>query len=210
MKIIVLGHRGNVGKPLVEVLEYAGHQVIKVSRSSGDYQLDYTNTEAIEVFYQEVGTFDAVILVAGRDGYFGPIDSVGYEEFKYSFDRKMMGQFNMVQIGKKYINKGGSFILTSGFLSDVPNSNSLVLGTVNAAVNAFVKHFAELEKSVRINAVSPGVVSLEEDIALGNAKVNSTKLAQVYLQILEGNESGNIFKPWNLNLNGILYRNLLE
>ena len=199
-----------MGTPLVGVLEKAGHEVVKVSRSSGDYQLDYTNTETIEEFYKKVGSFDAVVLVAGRDGYFGPADSVGYDEFKFTFDRKMMGQFSMVQIGKKYINKGGHFILTSGFLSDVPNPNSLALGTVNAAVNAYVKHISMMENDLYINVVSPGVVTTEENIPNGNARVNGTELAHVYLKVLEGKEKGKVLKPWNLNIHGKLHRDLLD
>jgi NAD(P)-dependent dehydrogenase (short-subunit alcohol dehydrogenase family) len=210
MRIIVLGHTGNIGTALAPMLENAGHEVIRVSRSSGDYQLDYTDSSAIDQFYREVGQFDAVIVVAGRDGYFGPIETVGRNEFEIGFYRKMMGQFNMVLIGQKFINPGGFFILTSGFLSDVPNPNSLVLGTVNAAVNAFVKHAATmLPKGIRINVVSPGVV-VRHQPATGDARVNSTDLAEAYLNVLNSDMTGKTIRAWNLNYQGKLYRDLLD
>lgn len=45
---------------------------------------------------------------------------------------------------------------------------------------------------------------------IGNARVNSTDLANVYLKVIEGNESGKIIKPWNLEVDGKLYRELLD
>ncbi len=211
MRIIVLGYKGNIGGPLVAVLENEGHDVVKVSRSSGDFQLDYRDEKAIDAFYKKVGSFDAVITVAGRDGYFGPIESIGNPEFRIGFDRKMMGQFNMVLIGQKYINPGGVFLLTSGFLSNIPNPNSLVLGTVNAAVNAFAKHASTmLQNNIRINVISPGVVVTDKDPALGNARVNSTELAKVYLKALESEITGQTIRAWNINYNGKLYRDLME
>jgi len=211
MKIIVLGYKGNIGAPMVDVIEKAGHEVVKVSRSDGDYQLDYTNSKAIEAFYKEVGNFDVVITVAGGDGFFGPIENIGYDEFLMGFERKMMGQFNMVLIGKKYINPGGHFILTSGFLSDVPNPRSLVLGTVNAAVNSFVKHASTmLENQLKINVVSPGIVTNYPNIAKGSAQVNATELAKAYLKVLESNMTGQIIKAWNLEINGIILNDLMD
>ncbi|MBS2213973.1 short chain dehydrogenase [Carboxylicivirga mesophila] len=211
MRIIVLGYKGNVGRPLVDVLQKSGHEVLRVSRSDGDYQLDYTDSDAIEAFYKRIGQFDAVILVAGQDGYFGPMESIGKDEFAIGFDKKMMGQFNMVLIGQKYINQGGHFILTSGILSDVPNPNSLVLGTVNAAVNAFAKHASTmLERDIKINVISPGVVTTAPDTIIGHASVNSTQLAKAYEKVLHSHESGKVYKAWNLKAEGVLYRDLLD
>ena len=123
----------------------------------------------------------------------------------------MMGQFNMVLIGRKYINDGGHFILTSGFLSDVPNSHSLALGVVNSAVNAFAKHASQkLASNIKVNVVSPGVVTTNADVQLGSAQVYSPDLAKVYLKVLESNKNGETIKSWNLEVDGILYRDLMD
>lgn len=63
-----------------------------------------------------------------------------------------------------------------------------------------------MENDLYINAVSPGIVTTEENNPIGNARVSSTKLAHIYKKVLEGKEKGKVFKPWNLKVHGKLYR----
>jgi hypothetical protein len=42
------------------------------------------------------------------------------KEFRKGIDSKLMGQINLILIGRNYINPGGSFTLTSGVLTHDP------------------------------------------------------------------------------------------
>jgi nucleoside-diphosphate-sugar epimerase len=47
MKIVVIGATGTIGKAVVRLLKQK-HQIIAVSRSSGDYRADVTNKASLE------------------------------------------------------------------------------------------------------------------------------------------------------------------
>ncbi|HJF21885.1 MAG TPA: NAD-dependent epimerase/dehydratase family protein, partial [Mammaliicoccus lentus] len=54
MKIILVGAHGTIGSAVVTELEENGHEVIKVGRNSGDYQMDMTNVEDIKLMFQQI------------------------------------------------------------------------------------------------------------------------------------------------------------
>jgi hypothetical protein len=72
---------------------------------------------------------------------------------------KLMGQINLVLIGKEYLREGGSFTLTSGIASEMPARNGTCVAMINGAINSWVLGAAqELKQDRRINVVSPGLV----------------------------------------------------
>ena len=120
MKVIIFGSTGLIGKELVRQLSNQ-HEVIEVSRSSTEITADYTDENSLVKMFEKIGSFDALINVAGRDTQFVHADELTPENFIYGTQRKLMGQLNLVLIGQKYINKGGSFTLSSGYLNHYPN-----------------------------------------------------------------------------------------
>jgi len=62
---------------------------------------------------------------------------------------KLMGQINLVLIGKDYLSDGGSFTLTSGIASEHPARNGACVAMINGAVNSFV--LLQLRKLSRTN-----------------------------------------------------------
>lgn len=194
MKIIIIGATGTLGKKVTEALE-KDHEVIKAGSKSGDIQVDIGSTASIEAFYKRAGTFDAVISTTGA-GHFGPLNKMTDKEFRKGIDSKLMGQINLVLIGQHYINHKGSFTLTSGILGDDPVIGGSNLSAVNGAINAFV-HAASIElmNSVRINAVSPGVV--EDSPGLfssfpGHLPVAMDRVANGYVKAVLGASTGKI------------------
>src|SRR6476620_7395249 len=157
MKIVIVGATGTMGKYLVSAFE-KDHEIIRVASKGGDFQADITSTESITNLYKQVGSFDALISTAGPT-FVGPWQQLTDKEFRKGVEGKMMGQINLVLIGQHYINPGGSFTLITGALTHEPQKNFANASAANAAVEGFVKGAAiELEKGIRINAVSPGVI----------------------------------------------------
>jgi len=66
MKIILIGANGTIGELVQKALAGAGHEVVKVGRKSGDFQVEIENRESVRKLYQAVGSFDAVAIAAGE------------------------------------------------------------------------------------------------------------------------------------------------
>ncbi len=109
-----------------------------------------------------------------------------------------MGQVNLVAIGLNYLNDRGSFTLTSGILNRDPILWGASAAMVNGAIDGFVKAAAiELTRGVRINAVSPTVVSesLDKyaDFFRGFVAVPVHTVAQAYIKSVEGAQTGQVY-----------------
>ena len=111
--------------------------------------------ESIRAMFQSIGRVDAVVCAAGQ-AKFGSLDELTDADFVFSFSNKLMGQVNLVRIGREFISDGGSFTLTSGVLSLEPIKGSASISMVNAGLEGFVRAAAlELPRGIRVNVVSP-------------------------------------------------------
>ncbi len=145
---------GTIGKEVVKALARQ-HQIVKVGRRSGDFQVDIADKASIEQLFPKLGSFDAVICTAG-EARAGRLADLTDDDFMLGLTNKLMGQVNIVRIGRQYINVNGSFTLTSGVLSQEPMPGTAAISLVNAAVEAFARAAAlDLDRGLRINAVSP-------------------------------------------------------
>ena len=100
--------------------------------------------------------------------------------------------------GLKYINKGGSFTLTSGILSHDPIPMGTSAAMVNGAINSFVKSAAiEMPHHLRINAVSPTVLSESMNryapFFRGFESVPASRVALAYSKSVEGAQTGMVY-----------------
>ena len=109
-----------------------------------------------------------------------------------------MGQVNLVLHGITYVKDGGSFTLTSGILNRVPTTFGSSAAMVNGAIDGFVRAAAiELPRGLRINGVSPTI--LEESIKKyghlfdGYVAVSAADVARIYIQSVEGAQTGQIY-----------------
>jgi len=157
-KIVIVGATGTMGQYLANVLENENHEVIRVSRNTGDIRVDTSSTRSIEEMFEKIGSFDALISTAGPT-YVGPWKNLNDQTFRTGVEGKMMGQINLVLIGQHYINPKGSFTLITGALTHDPQINFANASAANGAVEGFVRAAAiELQNGIRINAVSPTVI----------------------------------------------------
>ena len=197
MKIIIIGASGTIGKAVTSTLK-ARHKIVRVGYSQGDYQLDISNEESIIDFFKSIGAFDALIATTGKV-HFGTLKDMNTEDFQLGLNNKLMGQVNLVRYGLKYINKSGSFTLTSGILNHDPIPNGSSASMINGALEGFVIGAAiEMSNNVRINIVSPTLLyeSLEKykDYFKGFIPVSVATATQAYIKSVEGKQTGQIYK----------------
>ena len=197
MKIIVVGASGTIGKAVVAALE-PRHEILRVGSKSGDVQADIRDIDAIRKLFEKTGRVDAVVSCAGKS-HMGEFAKLTEDEVMIGLKDKLMGQVNLVLIGRDYVNDNGSFTLTSGILSRDPVPMAACLSMVNGALNSFVPAAAiELPRGLRINVVSPGL--LEESAPAygpyfpGFDIVTSKRVANAYVKSVDGRLTGQVFE----------------
>lgn len=195
MRILIVGMAGNVGKTAVAELK-PRHEVITAGRSSGDVRVDLLDASSISAMYEKLGKLDAVVACAGH-AYYGPLATMNEAQFMMGLKDKLMGQVNLVLLGTSHVNDRGSFTLTSGVLDRDPILKGANGATVNAALKGFVTSAAiELERGIRINVVSPGLLQESakkyEGLFPGHETVSSARVGLAYAKSVEGAITGQV------------------
>lgn len=198
MKILVIGASGTVGQGIVNELS-RDHEVIRVGKTRGDFQVDLTVEESVRALFARTGRVDAVISATGGV-HFGALGEMTAEQFNSGLQDKLMGQVRLVLTGQKFVNPGGSFTLTSGILAQQPIRTGVNATAVNAALEGFVLAAATELKGLRINAVSPTVLTEALDsygpFFPGFESASASRVALAYRRSVEGVESGRVYRVW--------------
>jgi len=193
MKVLLVGATGTIGQRVRERLGN-DHEVIAAAYRGGDHQVDIADKASIEKLFAEVGDVDAVISTAGSAA-FAPLAEQSDEQFSLAWDNKLMGQINLLRVGRSHIREGGAVLLTSGMLASEPMPGSASVSAANGALNAFVKAAAlELGDSIRINAISPIFVKeTMEMMGMDSASgMSASDTAKAYQAALEGTATGQV------------------
>ena len=193
MKIIIVGASGTIGKGIVEVLA-PDHELVKVGFSGGDFQVDLASKDSIEKMFHDIGGADAVVSAAGV-ARFGAMDEQPDADYHLALSNKLLGQVNLVRVGREYLNDNGSFTLTSGMLSQRPVPGSASISMVNAGLEGFVRAAAlEMQRGMRVNVVSPIFVKeTMEAMGMDSADgLSALKTALAYKESVEGKRNGEV------------------
>lgn len=197
MKILIIGGNGTIGKKVRERLTEK-HEVLVAGRSSGHVTVDFSDSKSIKSMFESIGALDAIVAIAG-DAKWDKFDNLSEEDFYIGIKSKLMGQVNVVRIGKDYLNTNGSITLSTGILADDPVDMTTSAAMVNGAIHSFVKAVAlELENGIRINAVSSDLVEdayeKYKDYFPGNTPVPMHKIVDGYVKSIEGKITGRILR----------------
>ncbi|HHT7394371.1 short chain dehydrogenase [Klebsiella oxytoca] len=197
MKIIVIGASGTIGRAVAQELNQR-HEVIRVGRTQGDYQVDITSQQSVQSLFEKIGQVDAIVSATGNL-FFGPLATMTDRDFNQGLQDKLLGQIRLALTGQHYLNDGGSITLISGIVAHEPIAQGVNATTVNAGLEGFVRAAAcELPRGIRINLISPTV--LTESAAAydgffpGFASVPAASVAQAYRRSVEGVQSGRIYR----------------
>jgi len=197
MKILIIGGKGTIGKKVTERLSIK-HEVIVAGRNSGDVTVDFSDSKSIKSMFESVGKLDAIVAIAG-DAKWDKFNNLSEDDFYVGIKSKLMGQVNVVRIGKDYLNQNGSITLSTGILADDPVDMTTSAAMVNGGIHSFVKAVAlELENGIRINVVSSDLVEdayeKYKDYFPGNTPVPMRKIVDGYVKSIEGKITGRILR----------------
>jgi NAD(P)-dependent dehydrogenase (short-subunit alcohol dehydrogenase family) len=196
MKILLIGANGTIGSAIAQELGQR-HEIVRIGRTSGDEHVDISDSASIRTLFERIGRFDALICAAGNVK-FAPLAEMTENDFALGLQDKLMGQINLLLIGREFANDGASFTFTTGILNRDPIRSGASASLVNGALDAFVRAAAiELPRGMRINSVSPTVLVEAMDSYApyfrGFKPVPATDVALAYAKSVEGLQTGQTY-----------------
>lgn len=221
MRIALVGSSGTIGRATAELLEFRGHEVVGLSRSTNP-AIDITDPASVAPALAAAaasGPLDAVVSTTGG-GPFRPLPELTADDFRSTLADKALGQIVVAQEALALLRARitgqeqrpdaaadpGRFsvTLTSGVLSRVAVPTGVAAAAANGAVEAYVRTAAGLTGGVRINAVSPSVVteSLYDPAGEPNyapffpgiPSVPVSRVAEAVVRSVEGAETGQVIE----------------
>ncbi len=197
MRILIIGGNGTIGKRVRDHFKQ-NHEVLVGGRNNAEIAIDMADSDSIKTAFEQAGKFDAILCIAG-EAKWAKFDELTEDDYYIGFRSKLMGQVNIVRIGRKYLNQGGSITLSTGILADDPVEKTTSAAMVNGAIHSFVQAVnLEIEDEIRVNVVSLGVVEdayeKYKDYFPGHNPVSMRKAVNAYVRSVEGKGRGEIIR----------------
>jgi NAD(P)-dependent dehydrogenase (short-subunit alcohol dehydrogenase family) len=197
MKILIIGGNGTIGKKVADHLR-TDHEVITAGRTNGDVRVDISQSDSIKFMFEKVKIVDAILCIAG-EAKWADFNDLSEEDFYIGLRSKLMGQVNVVRIGRSYLHPNGSITLSTGILADDPVIKTTSAAMVNGGIHSFVQAVSlEIENGTRVNAVSLGVVEdayeKYRDYFPGHNPVPTNKVINAYIRSIFGKGNGEIIR----------------
>ncbi|MFT4567175.1 MAG: NAD(P)-dependent dehydrogenase (short-subunit alcohol dehydrogenase family) [Saprospiraceae bacterium] len=200
MKILIIGGTGTIGKEVVTHFT-SGNEIIIANRSSTDYSVDIADSNSLKSLFEKAGKVDAIIFIAG-EAKWEKFDELTEEDFYIGIRSKLMGQVNIVRIGKDHLTPNGSITLNTGILADDPVIKTTSAAMVNRGIHSFVQAAAlELKNGIRLNVVSTGVVENAykkyESYFPGHTPIPMNRMIRGYVRSVEGRGNGQVIRIYD-------------
>ncbi|MBT8209821.1 MAG: short chain dehydrogenase [Eudoraea sp.] len=199
MRILIIGGKGTIGQVVTEYFSKE-NEVIVAGRTSGDFKIDIADSTSIKKGLEQAGKLNAILCIAG-EAKWADFNELSEADYYIGLKSKLMGQVNLVRIGQHYLTPKGSITLSTGILADDPVVKTSSAAMVNGGIHSFVRAVSlEMEKGIRINAVSLGVVSdayeKYKDYFPGHNPVAMNKVVNAYVRSVKGKGSGEIIRVY--------------
>jgi NAD(P)-dependent dehydrogenase (short-subunit alcohol dehydrogenase family) len=195
MRILVIGATGLVGGAAADALEAYGDEVLRASKSS-ELAVDLTDAASITALFERVGSVDAVVSAVGSVP-FKPLAELTGEDYLSAYRGKVAAQVDVVRIGAAHVADRGSITLTTGILAREPIRTGAAAALANGALESFViSAAAELPRGLRINAVSPTVLTEATGYHAffpGFPPVSAADVGQAFVRSVHGVQTGQVF-----------------
>jgi NAD(P)-dependent dehydrogenase (short-subunit alcohol dehydrogenase family) len=171
-KIVIIGGSAGIGLATAKALASCGAEIVIASRSKARLnaataqigngavgrQLDVTDVQAIEGFFDTVDPFDHLVTTAavGAVGMFLEIDAA---KVRAHIESKLWGQYFSARFGAPKLRAGGSITLFSGVVSRKPLRGTTTAALVTGAIESFTRVLALELAPIRVNCVTPGITA---------------------------------------------------
>jgi len=197
MRILIIGGNGTIGNKVSSYFKKE-NDVIIAGRTSGDVNVDISNSKSIKDMFHKIGKVDAIVCIAG-EAKWANFKDLTEEDYYVGLKSKLMGQVNLVRIGQDYLNTNGSITLSTGILADDPVLKTASAAMVNGGIHSFTQAAAlELSIGTRLNAVSLGMVEDAYDkyksYFPGHNPVPMSKVINAYARSVYGKTNGSIIR----------------
>lgn len=196
-KVVVIGASGTLGRAIVQELG-TDHAIIKASKSSG-FPVDICDDRSVRTLFDQVGPINAIIVAAG-EAHVGPLKEMTAEQFNKGLQNKLLGQVRVCLIGQHHLAAGGSITLTTGIITDEPLRDCANVTSVDCALEGFVRAAATELREIRINAVSPTMLTESVDTYAeycpGFESVPASRVALAYRRSVDGIQTGRVYRVW--------------
>lgn len=198
MKILIIGGNGTIGKKVTQYFQEK-HEIIIGGRSNGDVQIDIADSASITNALEQIGKLDTILCIAG-EAKWARFEELTEEDYYIGLRSKLMGQVNLVRIGRKYLNPKGSITLSTGILADDPVAQTASAAMVNGGLHSFVKAAALEIDDIRVNVVSLGLVEdafeKYKDYFPGHNPISMQKAVNAYVKSVEGKIHGEVIRSY--------------
>ncbi|MFY0599400.1 MAG: short chain dehydrogenase [Cyclobacteriaceae bacterium] len=200
MKILIIGGYGTIGKRVADHFSKED-EIIIAGRTAGDVKVDISDSSSIKKMFEETGKVGAIVCIAG-EAKWADFNELTEDDYYIGLRSKLMGQVNLVRIGKDHLSDGGSITLSTGILADDPVSKTSSAAMVNGGIHSFVKAAVlDLSNSIRLNVVSLGVVEdayeKYKDYFPGHNPIPTSKVINAYVRSVKRVGNGEIIKVYD-------------
>jgi NAD(P)-dependent dehydrogenase (short-subunit alcohol dehydrogenase family) len=171
-KSVIVGGSSGMGLATAQRLASEGVHVVIASRSEiklkaalskieGEVEarsLDFTDEQGVCSFFEWVGPFDHLVLMAAGLPAWGNLLDIQTTALEKAFHSKFWGYFFCAKYASPKLRKNGSILFTIGGAARSAIPGTAGVAAVNGAIMCMALTLAKELAPLRINILSPGLV----------------------------------------------------
>jgi NAD(P)-dependent dehydrogenase (short-subunit alcohol dehydrogenase family) len=168
-KIVIAGGTSGIGLAAAKRLAAEGAEVIVTGRNQEKIMaakkdgfravhIDSKDRVALDAFFSELGPVDHLVIAVGGSKGMGEFSALSLGELREGFAEKFWPQLETLQAALPSMVAGGSVTIITGSASVLKRPGISGLAAINGGLELMVPVLAQELKSIRINAISPGLV----------------------------------------------------
>ena len=168
-KVIVAGGTSGIGRATAKRFVQEGAIVTVTGRNTEKLRsaekegliargVDSGDRAGLDQFFAESGPFDHLVIATSGGKGMGEFAGLSLTALREGFAEKFWPQLETMQAALPYIKPGGSVTLITAISSVTKKPGTAGLAAINGALELMVPILAQELRTIRLNAVSPGLV----------------------------------------------------